>query len=476
MHRIWPDTVVARAAAILVVALLAVHVIGYLTYRAGMESIANAARDRGLAERVVSIKRAIASIPEPEKRDKAAHALSSGSLEVHWGKVSQVVGNVPPTSRAAATAERLKQLVPDLGSESFRIGYADDGALAAGETEAYRHMLVLSVRLEDQSWVNFAAPTLGSLPHTDWMQHLAALCIGVVIILIAILLLRWVTRPLKVLAEAAEGFSLDEKHERLDESGPAEVRRAARAFNSLRDRIQTLVAERTQALAAVSHDLRTPITRVKLRSELYEDETTRDLIEADLSEMESMIDSTLEYLRAGESNEPVRLIDLSAVVQTVVDDAIDRGRDITFSGLEHAVVRGRLVAMKRALWNVVGNALKYATQVEVNLTETATAFLVTVTDDGPGVPNELIERLFEPFFRVEESRNRETGGTGLGLTITRAIMRAAGGDVTITNNPGAGLRVCLSFPKAAATADAAPVHQTHRSNKAVEASSTPQQS
>ncbi len=447
MRSILPDTVVARAAAVLVVALLAVHVIGYLTYRAGMQSIASAARDRGLAERVVSIKRAIASIPDAEERDRAAHALSSGGLEVHWGTVSQVVGNVAPTPRATATAERLKQLVPDLGAESFRIGYADDGALTSGETEAYRHMLVISVRLEDQSWVNFAAPAIGSLPHTDWLQHLAALCIGAVIIFISIMLLRWVTRPLKVLAEAAEKFSLDEKHDRLDETGPAEVRRAARAFNNLRDRIQTLVAQRTQALAAVSHDLRTPITRVKLRSELYEDETTRGLIEADLSEMESMIESTLEYLRAGESTEQVRLLDLSAVVQTVVDDAVDQGRSITFTGLGHAVILGRLVAIKRALWNVVGNALKYATRVEVELRDTATGFVVIVSDDGPGVPEELIQRLFEPFFRVEQSRNRETGGTGLGLTITKTIMTATGGDVRIENNADLGLRVSLLFPK-----------------------------
>jgi signal transduction histidine kinase len=469
MLRIWPDTVVARATVILVAALLAIHVIGFITYRAGMEAIANAARDRGLAERVVSIKRVIASIADAEERDKAAHALSSGSLEVHWGKVSQVVGNSPPTARATATAERLKQLVPDLGAESFRIGYADDGALASGDTDAYRHMLVLSVRLEDQSWVNFAAPTLGSLPHTDWLQHLAALCIGIVIIFTSILLLRWVTRPLQVLTEAAESFSLDEKHERLDETGPLEVRRAARAFNSLRERIQTLVAERTQALAAVSHDLRTPITRVKLRTELYDDETTREAIGADLGEMESMIDSTLEYLRAGDSTEQARLIDLSAVVQTVVDDVIDHGRDISFTGREHAVVRGQLVAIKRALWNVVGNALKYANRVDVDIAETSTSVLVTVSDDGPGVPEELLDRLFEPFFRVEQSRSRETGGTGLGLTITRKIMRAGGGDVTIRNKPSGGLDVTMEFPKNVPSASIRPQPDPASANASTQA-------
>lgn len=462
-HRFLPDTVVTRSIAILILALIAVHVIGFWAYRASIDSVAGSARDRALAERIVSIKRAIASIPESGERDRTAHALSSASLEVHWSGISLVLSTAPLTERAAATAARLKELVPDLEAESFRIGFADDGA--TGESEADKHMLLVSVRLEDQSWVNFSAPRLGTVSTMDARVTLLTLCFGIVIIVIAALLLRWVTRPLRDLAHAAERFSIDTKPEPVPEDGPQEVRRAAKAFNAMRDRIQTLVGERTQALAAVSHDLRTPITRVRLRSDTIPDELTRNLIDADLSEMESMIDSALEYLRAGESTEPMRLIDLSALVQTVVDDAIDHGQNITFVGLEHAIISGRSVATKRALWNVVGNALKYATRVEVDLKETPSAFVVTVSDDGPGVPADLVERLFEPFFRVEQSRNRETGGTGLGLTITRTIMRAVGGDIAIKNNPNAGLHVSLTFPKAARASNAASTKDPRSANE-----------
>lgn len=449
IRRFVPDTVVARSVVILVFALIAVHLLGYWAYSTSADAVATSARDRALAERIVSIKRAVASIPDTAERDKTAHTLSSASLEVHWSLSSLVLGSAPLTDRATATAERLKELVPDLAAESFRIGFADDGA--TGEGDAYRHMLMVSVRLDDQSWVNFSTPRLGTVSTLDPRIMALSLCIAVVIIMIAALLLRWVTRPLSQLAEAAERFSIDARPKPLAEDGPQEVRRAAKAFNTMRERIQSLVGERTQALAAVSHDLRTPITRVRLRSELFEDAAMRELVEADLAEMESMIDATLEYLRAGESREPERLIDLAALVQTVVDDESDRGRDISFTGLQHAIVEARLMGVKRVLWNVIGNALKFATQVEVVLSGTPTSFVITVRDNGPGVPEELIERLFEPFFRVEQSRSRETGGSGLGLTITRSIMRAAGGDVTIRNNPHSGLSVSLVFLKASPT-------------------------
>nr|WP_054212147.1 HAMP domain-containing protein [Bosea vaviloviae] len=204
---------------------------------------------------------------------------------------------------------KLKELAPDLAAESFRLGFADDGALGSGEADAYRHMMLVSVRLDDGSWLNFSSTTLGATRHADWSVLAVTICFGVAIVVVAVLLLRWATRPLRDLALAAERFSLDQTPQPLSESGPAEVRHAARAFNTMRERIQRLVSERMQALAAVSHDLRTPITRLRLRSELMEDEATRDLVDADLAEMEGMIDSTLEFLRGGVSSEAIRPID-----------------------------------------------------------------------------------------------------------------------------------------------------------------------
>ena len=445
LKRGFPDTVASRAILILVAALVAFHLVGYWAYRVGVESLATAQRDRGLAERIVSIKRAIAGIPQEPERDRAAHDLSSASLEVHWSKVSLVLGTAPATERTAAMAAKLKELVPDLASESFRLGFADDGALSSGEADAYRHMMLVSVRLDDGSWVNFSSTTLGATQHTDWSVLAVTICFGVAIVVVAVLLLRWATRPLRDLAIAAERFSLDQTPQPLVETGPAEVRRAARAFNTMRERIQRLVSERMQALAAVSHDLRTPITRLRLRSELMEDEATRDLVDADLAEMESMIDSTLEFLRGGVSSEAIRPIDLVSVIETIVDDHADQGQAVSLSGISHGRVLGRLLSLKRAFWNVIGNAVKYGNNVTVVVTETSVGLVITVEDDGPGIPNSDLERVFDPFVRLEGSRGRETGGSGLGLTIARAVIVSHGGEITLGTRPEGGLRVTITL-------------------------------
>ncbi|MGO4740581.1 ATP-binding protein [Bosea sp. 2KB_26] len=452
----WPDTVAGRAILILVAALLAFHFAGYWAYRVSVDSMANVQRDKALAERIVTIKRAIAGNVHDAERDRVAHDLSSASLEVHWSNVSLVLGTAPKTERTQAMAARLKELAPELASESFRLGYADGGAPSAGEGgagegDADRHMMLVSVRLDDGSWVNFSSTTLGAAQHADWNVLAIMICFGVAIIVIGVLLLRWATRPLRDLALAAEHFSLDQAPTPLSEAGPAEVRRAARAFNTMGERIQRLVGERMQALAAVSHDLRTPITRLRLRSELMEDEPTRDLVDADLSEMESMIDSTLEFLRGGVSSEAIRPLDIVSVIETIVDDHIDQGRMITLSGLGHGRVLGRLLALKRAFWNVIGNAVKYGDQVSIVISETPTGLSFIIEDDGPGIPEHEVERAFLPFVRLEESRSRETGGTGLGLTIARAVIHAHGGEILLANRAEGGLRVAVTLPTLAAS-------------------------
>lgn len=443
----WPDTVAGRAILILVAALLAFHFVGYWAYRVSVESLASIQRDKALAERIVSIKRAIAGNADGAERDRVAHDLSSASLEVHWSKVSLVLGTAPRTERTEAMAGRLKELAPELAAESFRLGYADDGAPGAGSTDAYRHMMLVSVRLNDGSWVNFSSTALGASQHNDWNVLAIMICFGVAIVVIGVLLLRWATRPLRDLAIAAERFSLDQAPQPLPETGPAEVRHAARAFNTMGERVQRLVAERMQALAAVSHDLRTPITRLRLRSELLEDAATRDLIDADLSEMEGMIDSTLEFLRGGTSREPVRPIDIVSVVETIVDQQIDHGKRIVLGGVGHGRVLGRLLALKRAFWNIIGNATKYADQAWVTVEETPVSLSITVEDDGPGIPDAEMERMFQPFVRLEGSRGRETGGSGLGLTIARAVIHAHGGEIVLSNRPEGGLRVSITLPK-----------------------------
>jgi signal transduction histidine kinase len=447
VKRLWPDTVASRAILILVAALLAFHLLGYWAYRVGVENLATASQDRGLAERIVSIKRAIARLPQAPERDRVAHDLSSASLEVHWSKVSLVLGTAPMTERTQAMEARLKELAPELAAESFRVGFADDGALGAGEANAYKHMMLVSVRLDDGSWVNFSSSALGASQHLDWGLTAIMICFAVAIVVVALLLLRWATRPLSDLALAAERFSLDQIPQPLPETGPIEVRRAARAFNTMRERIRSLVAERMQAMAAVSHDLRTPITRLRLRSEFLEDDATRALIDADLGEMEAMIDSTLDYLRGGTSSEPLRAVDLASVIETIVDEHVDQGHRVSLVGLGSAPVQGAVLSLKRAASNIIGNAVKYGQAAKVTIADAGDSFSVVVEDEGPGIAEADRERVFQPFVRLEESRGRQTGGSGLGLTIALAIARSHEGSITLANRAEGGLCVTLSLPK-----------------------------
>lgn len=442
---ILPDTIVGRAIVILAGALIALHVLGFWAYRAGVESLATNARDSGLAERIVSIKRAIASTTNEDERDKAAHALATASLDVHWSKVSLVLGNAAPTERELAMEARLKELAPDIASESFRVGFADEGVPSVN-SEKSRHLLLVSVRLDDGSWINFASPTFGTAHHLTGNILIFAAIIGLGIGSIAIFLLGRATRPFRDLALAAEKFSIDSEHPGVSEDGPAEVRRAAGAFNAMAKRIRKLVSERTQALAAVSHDLKTPITRLRLRSELLDDETTRELVDADLREMEVMIDSTLDFLRMGISNEETKSVDVAALVATIANEEADKGRSISLKGLNHATILGKPVSLKRAFSNVIGNAIKFAEVVMVRVEADGNFILIEVLDDGPGIAESEFEKVFDPFYRVESSRSRETGGTGLGLTITKAIVSEHGGQIRLANRKRGGLRVTIRLP------------------------------
>ena len=445
--RAYPDTIMARAALILTGALLAITVLGYFAYKTAAESLATDARDAGLAERIVSIKRAIASIPSNEERDKAAHALATASLDVHWSRVSLVLGNISPSERARAMEARLKELAPEIAKEAFRVGVPEEGdaPLAAGGSPS--HLMVVSIRLEDGSWINFASPIFGTAHHLSGNTLVFAIIIGLGVGVIAVLLLRWITKPLQDLAIAAEGFTLDATYKDVREEGPAEVRRAGRAFNNMASRIRKLVAERTQALAAVSHDLRTPITRLRLRSELLGDELARSMIDQDLTEMESMIDSTLEYLKMGVSHEQPRPLDVATMLATIVDCEIDQGHSIRYSGVRHAPIMGRPLSIKRAFWNIIGNALKFGKNVSIMIHDNGASVIVDISDDGPGIADSEFEKVFEPFYRIEGSRSRNTGGTGLGLTIAKAIIVDHTGNIELQNQPDGGLKVSILLPR-----------------------------
>jgi signal transduction histidine kinase len=227
------------------------------------------------------------------------------------------------------------------------------------------------------------------------------------------------------------------------------VAQAAAAFNTMQARIRRFVDDRTAMLAAIGHDLRTPITRMRLRAEFVEDEGLRAKMLADLAEMEAMVAATLAFARDDAAAETAVPLDLAALVRTVADEANDLagGEVVTVAGPSHLTLRARPVALKRALANLVGNAVAYAGSCRVTLGQPeAGTVRITIEDDGPGIPEAELERVFQPFHRVERSRSRETGGAGLGLPIARTILRGHGGDVTLANRRGGGLVATVTLP------------------------------
>ncbi len=254
------------------------------------------------------------------------------------------------------------------------------------------------------------------------------------------------TRPLSVFASAAERLGLDVNADPLAEEGPSEVQRAIHAFNTMQTRIKRFIQDRTQMLEAISHDLRTPITRLRLRAEFVEDDLQRAKMLGDLDEMEAMIGSTLTFARDDASNEQLDHVDLAAIVDSLCSDQQAAGRDVIYEGPESVDIIARPLALKRAITNFVDNAVKYGKTARVDIAQRHEELAISIDDDGPGIPIGDKERVFAPFVRLETSRSRETGGAGLGLTIARNAVRSMGGDVELINRPEGGLRVKVTLP------------------------------
>ncbi|WP_063202653.1 ATP-binding protein [Bradyrhizobium sp. AT1] len=260
---------------------------------------------------------------------------------------------------------------------------------------------------------------------------------------------RALSSPLSAFARAAEDFSVSRSSAPLPENGPEEIRSAARALNRMRDRITALMNDRTRMLAAISHDLRTPITRLRLRSEYIEDPAQRTQTVRDLDQMQSMLESVLSLLRSERPAKPT-LVDVAALLQMVCEQFSDSGFAVTYSGPDRAAFILRPDEIIRAVTNLVGNATRFGTEIVVALLTVEDRLVIDVCDDGPGIPDERKAAMLEPFVRGEEARTMdETSGFGLGLSIALAIVTAHGGTLQLLDNAPKGLRVRLQLVKAA---------------------------
>jgi signal transduction histidine kinase len=360
----------------------------------------------------------------------------------------------------------VASLMPREGLAEVRVHLIEDHPEAGGPEEGWmsmpahmrmmmgdaplRHRLQVAVHLSEGPWLAFD----GAIPDPDspwsWDAIFSMLLMAVAVVVFTTWVVRRLTHPLRSLAHAAERLGRDVTAEGMAEAGPREVRQAARAFNRMRDRLRRLIEGRTRMLAAISHDLRTPITLLRLRTEALDECEDRERMLATLDDMERMIATTLAFARQDGEREEMRKVDLSALVQSLCDDFTDMGQSVRFTAHDATprkiLVDCRPVGVRRAVTNLVENALKYGGDAVLSLREDASSVSILVEDHGPGIPAGDLERVFQPFFRVEESRSLETGGTGLGLSIAQGIAQSHGGDIMLENTDP-GLRATLVLPR-----------------------------
>ena len=307
--------------------------------------------------------------------------------------------------------------------------------------------LTISIRMADGGWLNAQSALPVSAPLWALPSLMSTLIMAAALIVIVVLTVRRITRPMDNLAAAAGRLGRGESVDDLPEQGPLDVRHAIRAFNAMNRRLDRFVRDRTGMLAAISHDLRTPITVLRLRAEFVEDAEARRKILETLDDMEQMAEATLAFAREEATREPTRAVDLSALVDSVCDDLAELGQDVVFAEADKLPFACRPVALKRAVRNLVENAVTYGERARVSLLEEAADIRIVIEDDGPGIPEEAIETVFQPFVRLEESRSKETGGIGLGMAIARSIVRGHGGDIELENRADGGLRIVMGLPK-----------------------------
>ena len=304
-----------------------------------------------------------------------------------------------------------------------------------------------SAGLADGRWLNVAVGPPPGAP--AWGAAFVAIFLlsALGIAAVAVVTGRRLARPMQGLANAAGRLGRGESVQDLPEAGPVETRETVRAFNLMRTRLDRYVRDRTAMLAAVSHDLRTPITNLRLHAEFVEDAETRAKILGALEEMQHMTEDALAFIREDIRREETRTVDLHALLDSVAADLGELGHDIAVAETERILVACRPTALRRALRNLLENAAAYGGGAAAHIERTGEEICIVVEDEGPGIPNAELERVFEPFVRLETSRSRDTGGSGLGLAIARGIVRGHGGDISLENRAEGGLRATVALPR-----------------------------
>lgn len=437
LWRLWPNGLMGQVMSVLLVAILLEFMGSAILYERFGTFSSREEKAEQLSEQIMIASRLL-SDTDVDKVALVTRQLSSDYVKLAW--VDEPLNDdIDLTSRSGQAVQALGAMMieeePQLAQKDLRL--APDPADS--------HQIMGTIRLGDNSYLQFS--TRIKERWDRFYQSLFSLSILIVgVLTAAALVIRVLGSPLRVLASAADAAGHGTPV-MIAERGSRDLRMLAKAFNSMQVRISELIDSRTKALAAVGHDLRTPLARLRLRTELVDDAFARSAMTKDIDEMEKMLNSVLTYLAGEKSDEPCRLTDLATLTMTVADDAADMGHPVIYDGPDSLTLMLSPLRVKRAIGNLVENAVKYGDRAYITLYRDAEGAHLVVEDEGPGIPDDMLITVLEPFLRLDHARPRNTDGLGLGLPIVHQVMQREGGELRLSNRKPHGLRAEMFFPQ-----------------------------
>ena len=447
MSRLWPRSLSSQMAVLVALALFIAQAINFGMLLEGRRQLQLQQVIGPVVARVADANEALnagKSLPVDDRsRIQLRPSFSIDAHHHHRGDLES--GLREALNEAGIRVGRIATVVRPIDPGDPRI--ARFGKRRAERFARFGAEMMIAIEQPGRGWLITRVPFARSEGPLLYQLIAQTLILYVIVLLPVLWAARRISRPLQSLARAARTFRPGEPGAPLVEKGPQDVRDVISAFNALRLRVTAMLDEKDRMLGAIGHDLRTPLAALRVRIESVEDDDDRDRMADTIAEMNRTLDDILSLARLGRPSEAITEVDLSALVDAVVDDFDAIGSPVTFAEAPRITIRLRPSMMRRAIRNLIENAVKYGKSAEVSLAERDGGVALVIADHGPGIPEARLEDVFDPFVRLEGSRNRDTGGTGLGLALARAIVRDAGGDITLANRPEGGLAATIRLPK-----------------------------
>lgn len=460
MSRFLPKSLFGQTLLVLLAGLIASLAVGSWIYSLDREQAVRSVGGLAAAQRITNLTRLVQETPR-ESRERLVAALSDQSLRAS-------LSDRPPAIASGADDAPVAQAIKDFLVDQLSLGSARQPRVSASWPDApmfgawhpmqrgpmmhsfggfgmFRDLQV-AIPLADGQWLSFvtALPESGLTFSSQFLLSMGIMAI--IILAVSVWVVRRVTAPLASLSVAAERLGNDLNAPPVPETGTIETQQASRAFNAMQARLRGLIGNRTRMLAAISHDLRTPLTLLRLRVESVENAGEREKMLATIAEMDSMVAATMQFARDDALAEPRRPTDLAALLASAVHDMADAGLPVVMEPAPPVTYECQPGALKRTLTNLLENAVKYGTRARATIRSAPRVIEIMIDDEGPGIPEEELARVFQPFYRVEGSRSRETGGIGLGLAIALSVVQAHGGQLVLANRTEGGLRAKVTLP------------------------------